>query len=886
MKLILNTEKKDFVPSVLGCNILMGLMPEIIRDDGIEEPLTCRLGMPEHSDENFKFLNNDQKFTQHVDIDSTAYTFIYDLGKECKVDGIYIASHYNPQVNYTVGKFCLFASANREDLLKPENMLIEYDNEGKMEMGKVRNCADFYFEADSLTLRYFAFRQLSTNSPDEITRMRNIGLYSDLFTLQNTYLSNTLGTSRIKGVIPEVKGEKILNAAACTDGIVFDDTALATVKNAELIFPLNFAKTTDRIFIITKGEASISAFGGKEELNLADKKALTYGRIQYIFSGCTSTDSLTIRVEGNAVIDQIAFSSNTKNVLVNTEEIITDDFLGLGANVIPTHLFEGSQLMGFKEQYMELEKRRIAVSHPNVARLWFQIDWFILDGDDYLNHKYTFNTPKMQAVYKELDALKAGGSEVELNFGWKVGFWAQSWFAFPDVLNKRNSAPRDLDSFSYACSACVRELVINRGYDNIKHLTFYNEANGGATETGWDFVVPSYLEVKDYWRQMLEKCDERLRTDGLRHLINIWAAETSGNVGKFTLEECIKYGAMTEWVDYFNKNAPDKYDYASVHIYNLSYFEAEYIAKNLKPLAGNHPLCFTEFAVYDYGYREGIDFSFERNNIACVLGFMNGGAASMLFWILSGTHLDECFPLNGTEGNFWVMPTEKKDRGCDVDGVTRRFYEMSLITNYMPRHSRVVKTYTPDPDSVHTAAVITPEGDYTIGVELKETGNSERKIEIKFVKPINKKFYKHLYRLDTKRDGNMIIPPVVDTIEVGDTLCDTLDEKYSFAVYTTMPPKKQVIFPDGVLQYIERGGQKQLRAEVIDGDGTEKIKWSVCDCTYTMGYPGTVTEDGLYTAMSNPIPNTDGVIGSTCCYAVKAELPSGEYGICLMRIKK
>ena len=111
----------------------MGLMPEIIRNDGVDEPLTCRLGNPEHSEENFKYLNNDHRFTQHVDIDSTAYTLVYDLGCESSIDGIYIASHYNPNVNYTVGKFCLYASTDRENLFNPENMLTEYNNEGKME---------------------------------------------------------------------------------------------------------------------------------------------------------------------------------------------------------------------------------------------------------------------------------------------------------------------------------------------------------------------------------------------------------------------------------------------------------------------------------------------------------------------------------------------------------------------------------------------------------------------------------------------------------------------------------------------------------------------------------------------------------------------------------
>ena len=38
----------------------------------------------------------------------------------------------------------------------------------------------------------------------------------------------------LSAVIPEVNGEKILNLAAATDGLVFDDSALAEVKDADL----------------------------------------------------------------------------------------------------------------------------------------------------------------------------------------------------------------------------------------------------------------------------------------------------------------------------------------------------------------------------------------------------------------------------------------------------------------------------------------------------------------------------------------------------------------------------------------------------------------------------------------------------------------------------
>ncbi len=57
------------------------------------------------------------------------------------------------------------------------------------------------------------------------------------------------------------------------------------------------------------------------------------------------------------------------------------------------------------------------------------------------------------------------------------------------LKQRRTLLPSTLIAFAKCCSKTVKELIVNRGYDNIKYLTFFNESNYGNQEAG-DFLVP------------------------------------------------------------------------------------------------------------------------------------------------------------------------------------------------------------------------------------------------------------------------------------------------------------------------------------------------------------------------------------------------------------
>ncbi len=871
MKITKNTQATDFSPTALGYSITDGIMPEMIRDDGIDEPLEIQKGSPVCDPNYCLYLGAaiSAEFNQHIDVLSKAFTFVFDLKTIRKIEKIYISSYFDSQVNYTIGEFELYASNSREDLLEEKNKILYYDNRPDDPLSAPTSAAKFLFDTEDFSARYFAFRQISSNSIDEFSRIKNICLFSEEFSHQRYFLSdNSLGGGVIEGLIPEISGETEGQPEIITSNVALDDSCTFKAKDAKLSFTLKAPAKIDHVLIVGSGnfEASfLSDFTKTETPTEFNRTIYSYDLIDAQVS-----DKLEISLKGEAVIDHISAYYDDRTIIVS-DEVLTEDFIGLGANVLPHHLFESSRMLGFTEQYMELEKRRLAVSNIAFARVWFQLDWFIMDEDGYINRKYVFNSPKMLAFYKYMDAMKEAGIEVELNYGWKVGYAIQSWFSFPNVYNKANSAPRDLEHFATSCSDCIRELVINRGYDNIKYLTFYNEPNNG-TPRGGDFTVPTGWDIKAYWNDMLVAVDEQLKKDGIRDVIQIWVSEVAGNLGE-------GFYLVTDWTEYLNKKSPERFEYNCFHVYRASYDEAVKHSKQTIALSGDHPVIVTEFATYGYGYREGVDFDFERTNISSALGFINGGLSGLAFWILSNVYIDEHGFNGGSEACFWQFPTEAP-RAAGVNAVSRRFYELSLITNYMPRHSKILKSSCSQ-GGMHAAVCKIGEDDYTVAVEVKKEGIFGRKINVKLPENVNKKFYKHVYRLDIERNGNMIIPPSVGTIDATDVLTDTVDGEYNFVVYSTLPPRTQVVM-DEMEIFVSPGETKQLKAHLIDGEG--KIKWSLPDCHCNFGYPGSITEDGLYTA-SDICFKTRWNCNLATDFAVKAESENGEYAIAIIKMR-
>lgn len=845
-------ELKVCTKEELGINILDGIMPEITRLDGVDEPVTVRIANPTSNLEYLKLIA-DNNYDFHIDIDTVAYSLVYDLKESTDIETLYLSCYRPP---YTVAECEIYASNAKEELFSPQNLVVSIDNNDDSQMIGEGEYRSAYFKTEGLSCRYLGFLHKKSNAKDGMSRIRILGAYNSEYTEARRFINKNYSGSCIERVEAKVTGDYSGKIEYLTDGAAFGGDKTFVANNAEIKFQLPFHKKVDSLIIIGKDLSNV--FFADDESGLKEvkytKTTCEVGELYELdVTEFGVTNTATIKLSGN--VDEILIYCRSVDFKVDFDTVVTDDFMGVGANVLPCHLFEMGRMAGFNDALMQLEKRRIAISNPSVVRVWFQTDWFVMDEADYYNRKYVFNSPKMMAVYKELDAFLERGIEVEISYAWKIGYSAGDWFAFPEAFNRRDSAPRDLDQYAIGCVDLLKELIINRGYTNIKYLSFCNESNNGLPD-GWDFVCPEGLHPMDHWLSALKKVHARLKSEGMDKYIDLWAAEIVGN--------------WDTWAEFFNKNAGELYTYFTGHYYGVSYDRCLHNIAELKKHTGNRPIGITEFATYKYN-KESNHINFGVNNVANMLGFINAGVSLMLYWILSGSVVDEHFVINHEVGNFWRMPTLEIPKSV----ASENYYNLTLFTNYIKKHSKVYKTITSD--AVHASVIESADGDITVFAELKAT-EKDKQLNIDLGKEINKKFYKHVYTRDIEREANLIIPPVVAELDVKDSISEKAPSDYCLIVYTTIPPVRQVVM-DEVFLTVKHGEEIKLNAKVIDGEGD--IKWSLVEYNHTYGLNAEVTEDGVFKSLGRyQIRRAVGYPQ----FAVKAELPTGEYGIAIVTV--
>lgn len=817
-----------------GHNLLTGIKPVILdHNDKIFSKIKW-VGAEDdsyiHIIENF----NPNPITGHIDIECPTAILIYDLGESKQIDRIFISGFHNGIDDYTLSEYELYASDAFENLFSEENKIVNYKNYNLWTKNPLRNHCDQIFDLEDYNARYFAVKILKSNPTDEIIRISTIALYNHKLTEQLTFVSKKFDYNFIKGTIPNVVGSYSSNLSYLTDGICFDETCRVNLTSpTKYIFKLNMPIQVSTIGFV----GSHSALENCKIYLSNDKETIWDESNNYEYDAiplhCTRKDvaAASLFVDSTdkntyigldfetdyGFIDQIVATSKSRNLKIENSNILNNDFVGFGVNCLPMAFMPEAKTSGYNDVYWAFERARIIKTKPSVVRLWFQPDWLITNKENYENGIYDFDSEKMQSVYKYLDVFLQTGSEIELNFGWKASKEVCSWFNLKNDKAPWNGAPADLDSFAKCCSGTLKELIVNRGYTNIKYLTFYNESNYGIYY-GNDFCVPDG-DAMGYYVKMYRRVMEQLILDGMYDYIEPWGSEQSGPDGmqwEWTAMTADKLG------DHVRKITHHRYDYTYDELMN-------FFARHNKEASGK------QMVISEYGVRHP-DMTWDCSHVAYSMAVHNSGYSGALLWTMSGIHItDPCSFMMNNSIDLWHFVPE------DINKVNSSFYETALQMRYIPNHSNSVAI--PCDYNDLRAAAWTSDNDVTVLVESNE--NSEgRLLSIDLTKRINKPIYRHVFKKSIVFDGNAIIPLCDKIIDPCDIITDEIDGEYQAVMYTTIKPYKQIAF-DTVMHTIDAGESVQLNAMLINVDDGDSIEWSV-DCA--SGKEGSIDNTGKYTA--------------------------------------
>lgn len=779
-----------------GFNMLSGKKSKIIDfDTGIAPLLKRSLKVDPEAFSGCTSENVDE----HIDILCAKADVICDLGSVTDVDNIVIRSFFGSSVNYTIGEFMLYAADTENELFNEENMLAHECGINDWHKGE-RNNADWVYDIVG-AFRYLGIRILKANGTDDVIRLGHVGVYSNTYTEGRKYISEFFPNNLLEAKEP----------LCVTDGSIYNrDFAYEISGEHTFNFELEEPKKSLKLWTVVYGEISANAGEGFIEESIFD---INYGRKAYVFTAADdkAIDKLALTFKGIGFVEQIGAYAGNTSVNVDFADVIIDDFIGVGADVIPTALMPESLESGYNEVYWELEKCRIEKVKPHVVRVWFQLDWLVSEYEKYKNCDLDFESEKMHAFYKYLDIFKAVGTEVELNFGWKIAEPAQSWFSFENVMNRNASAPKELEPFAEACGKLMYELIKSRGYSNIKYLTFFNESNVAESDSQfwrYDFAVPDEIIAREYYSDMLKLSKQSLLKYGLDDL-EIWGFELTE---KFDV-----------WAECAKERCGDIVDRFTFHRYLVESSDDE---ESLQTTAGlfksaayytDKPVIMTECGQVYYPET----YSFNMNHIQLFCDATNSGVAGIFIWCLGSVHLTQ--PSNFMMRNGIDMWDALQCRG-GIENVRGSYYELAMLSRYIPNHCKALKTVVEENKSGYRACAFkTDDGNITVVLEA-DKGFSGRCVNINFEQSINRKLYKHIYKRPCLRNGNAIIPPVAETLFAKSNINDVIDGDYQCVVYTTLEPIPQIAVCNNEIKLLP-GEKNRLSAMIIDGEGG--IDWKI-----------------------------------------------------------
>ena len=769
---------------------------------------------------------------RHIDVVPGKFTMEFDLGDTpIEVDRMLLIGFDSYGTDYSLHEFDLYF-ATEGDVFDEKNHYYHYCCDKEFVPGYERTIADVMIEFDEpVKATKFGWKVAEFCPTDDCARLGFIGIYSREYSrinsiLYNKYQYNTLSADAIK-INTAFEGD----IASLIDNKAFDHN-FVSLKEADVSVARKNASDTEVLYIAFEGdENSISVEGKTAKIEAIDGN---YKIAEFKLEKC---DSVTFSVNGEVKLYEVGVYDTVRHLTI-TDEVINDNFYGVGVDCMPMNLMKESREIGYTEVHFEEEKRRYKLFRPAVARVWFQPDWFTTDEESYYKRQYNYETEKMKAFLAHLDAFKAAGTDIELNFGWKVDAHCQSWFSIPGVRLPGWSAPKDLVEFGHSCAKFLDDLINGMGYTNVKYLTFYNEVDHASDRGDYQTTPPKEksndacdMDQINYWCDMVQKVRDGLEARGISDIVEIWGPEAAG------------WDPMQNWSKVFTEKFKGLHDVFTFHKYELNSVDMEKICDTLVKNCEGTPVAMTEFSV------DPAAKNWERSVIANVMIGTNHKVSAFLLWMISTVRktTPEVFFVSGPGGDAWDIISRDPAR------VNHFFYDLVLFNRYIPTHSKVLKSEVAalsgkkvipawdgslaeyvDSD-LRICSFVTPDDDMVIAVEAKGL-DCERTIDIKLPDGEKRTFHKFSVGKYYDLDVPPMIPACERVVEAEGNLVDDIGGDYHLIIYTTAKPYEQIICDKGYVE-LKRGETFDITYKLYDTEAKD-VNFSIAKGEYAVSVEG------------------------------------------------
>jgi len=349
--------------------------------------------------------------------------------------------------------------------------------------------------------------------------------------------------------------------------------------------------------------------------------------------------------------------------------------------------------------------------------------------------------------------------DVALQAGW--------WFTRDTYLGASVPDPaRDLERYPQWISDAVREIVVKRGYTNVKYLILLTEPT--SYETG---VVPQGETQWSYYVKMVHAIDRRLRADGLRERVKLVGPNNSDG-GKHLKEAAAE---LNDAIDIYSGHNYNKRDYDD--------WFAMCKAMTADVASTGKPFWMDELGKQDESYRTTGDYG---NYLAQIIAAsINSGMQTSMDWLL----FDQLYvaPIERGDGkdgfhlgvHRWGACKWPHDSIEDPTGCYPQWGVVRLLSRYLSGRQGT-RTVATDSDAALKVAATVPHGK-GLTVLVVNAANEPRSLSLELTGgKAPKQLRRHLY--DPLHPLNPASP-----VALRAPFADTLPAR-GVAIYTTIQP--------------------------------------------------------------------------------------------------
>lgn len=464
-----------------------------------------------------------------------------------------------------------------------------------------------------------------------------------------------------------------------------------------------------------------------------------------------------------------------------------DKVYGVGVELDPHFFAQNVGLSGTtadgkpwscKEEDWEIVEQRIKDMNLKRIRMMLLPSWFIINEGNTQEGIYNWDSAEMQSMYKVLDTAKENGIKVNVTM-WGIDTGTAGFMRVSGDSAWATIPGEDYEKMFTDCFAdCIKYLIEEKGYDNIKEVTLFNEPNSL-------YGFPGYFKGNDEYCDLCIIMDESFIEKGIRDkvLFNLsddardytWMARTLMNlegiidvVNSHTYDFGDSYDVNTGMPNYDMSNKDICYNNATYNLENWRMFFQDYDIPHIWGEFGTQNGVGSHQTLDKFSPSRGLDIP------RISLNFFNMGSVGMSYWVLFSQYYSRSdFNIQKImDMGLWGFADEEYN--CRPV-----YYSYSMITRFIQEGDVIFPIYSEDENIV---AVAFKQGDKW-SYAIVNNGLTAKKVAFVNYDSYPSSLNRYVYDEANVPTDNQVISSNGSVTANGRVIADTIQAR-SFVIYT------------------------------------------------------------------------------------------------------